>query len=432
MHDVLRILSDLSECENQPLDDARLICEERDRPSVSASWAEDERRQLACEPTVKLHRLASIDLDKLRSVRTADGPQSSRSESLAGCGYEDRVDVQYKCMTCGKAFNRKCGLAKHRLVHASESHYKCALCDQMFHTGLLLTQHEQIHAGMQVFECITCGRAFSESKSLERHESTHVGEKRFECSTCCQTFERRANLITHDCMYSAKDASKSGQVFIKNKLMKHHPQQHGTGTLKKDRRLLKTSRTRTHLEKQVFTCLTCGQTFNSSSKKEKHIRTHTGERPYECSVCGKTFRVKENFVDHRRIHTGERIFECFICKKTFSYRCNLMKHCHDFHDGKKTDRGRSINLKKIQCVTCGRNFTAYRALREHERTHTGEQPFKCGDCGRVFNAMRNLIRHWRIHTGNKPFKCVTCGREFREKRHLKRHEVSFTHGQVAS
>ncbi|XP_048826875.1 zinc finger and SCAN domain-containing protein 2-like isoform X2 [Brienomyrus brachyistius] len=98
---------------------------------------------------------------------------------------------------------------------------------------------------------------------------------------------------------------------------------------------------------------------------------------------------------------------------------NLQKNRH-------SDVGWDASTGEFVCVQCGMSFTHKRGLYQHERTHTGERPFKCPQCCKSFSHRNNLYRHQRIHTGERPYACGTCGKTFSQPNNLKRHQAVHT------
>ena len=70
---------------------------------------------------------------------------------------------------------------------------------------------------------------------------------------------------------------------------------------------------------------------------------------------------------------------------------------------------RSVEKKGTKSGKC---FSRSSSLKEHERTHTGEMPFRCSKYNKIFSITGQLKEHERTHTGEKPFKCTNCDKSF--------------------
>ncbi|XP_029309254.1 uncharacterized protein LOC115022414 [Cottoperca gobio] len=80
-----------------------------------------------------------------------------------------------------------------------------------------------------------------------------------------------------------------------------------------------------------------------------------------------------------------------------------------------------------KCTQCGKCFIYLYELLEHQRLHTGENPYKCSQCGKAFRRTSDLSSHRRTQCTKAAYICIKCGNSFQsvqEKfRHLCVHSV---------
>uniref|UniRef100_A0A8R1DGD6 C2H2-type domain-containing protein n=1 Tax=Caenorhabditis japonica TaxID=281687 RepID=A0A8R1DGD6_CAEJA len=76
-----------------------------------------------------------------------------------------------------------------------------------------------------------------------------------------------------------------------------------------------------------------------------------------------------------------------------------------------------------KCKYCGKLDKYPSKIAAHERTHTGEKPFKCDICGMAFSQRTPMRLHMRRHLDEKPYCCevLECGEKFVSKSLLKMH-----------
>ncbi|XP_065809859.1 zinc finger protein ZFMSA12A isoform X1 [Labrus bergylta] len=74
-----------------------------------------------------------------------------------------------------------------------------------------------------------------------------------------------------------------------------------------------------------------------------------------------------------------------------------------------------------KCPHCGKCFIYRYKLLEHQRVHTGENPYKCSQCGKAFRRTSDMSSHRRTQCTKAAYVCIKCGESFQTLREKFRH-----------
>ncbi|KAF7651722.1 hypothetical protein LDENG_00106550, partial [Lucifuga dentata] len=75
-----------------------------------------------------------------------------------------------------------------------------------------------------------------------------------------------------------------------------------------------------------------------------------------------------------------------------------------------------------KCAQCGKCYIYRYKLLEHQRIHTGENPYKCSQCGKAFRRTSDMSTHRRTQCTKAGYVCLKCGNCFESVQDKFRHK----------
>ncbi|XP_068437235.1 zinc finger and BTB domain-containing protein 24-like isoform X5 [Clinocottus analis] len=152
----------------------------------------------------------------------------------------------------------------------------------------------------------------------------------------------------------------------------------------------------------------CNSGGNQSRKSKRKVRPPVKYKSYKVGM--DTTGGEEPGKRGRKRKYPDTEPRCEDCGKVFKNHLFLKIH-------QRTHTGE----KPFRCLVCGKAFTQKHTLLVHQRMHTGEKPFVCSVCGKALSTKHALQEHMNLHEGGKSFSCDKCGKTFTQKRQLKSH-----------
>ncbi|XP_069011931.1 zinc finger protein 646 [Embiotoca jacksoni] len=372
---------------------------------------------------------------------------------------------QFSCSFCSKPFTNPMALRNHTRIHTQKKKYVCLTCGKAFRLASILHNHQRVHNRiMSHFSCAACGKSFQGRSGLKRHrcrrgqentirpgvQQSESGDKCFTCDLCGRSYRHAGSLLNHKKTHSESlhHCTLCLQTFPDPLSLQIHSQM------------------RRHC------CPECGKTFCLVAHLQSHMEVHSKERPVVCGLCQQSFPNTASYQEHHDMHhmaqgpyeeeddvdepldsdlcwdsginqslgmgglhnqappplshipgsitnsqksndtsaTEEKSHVCEHCGRTYRHAGSLLNHKNSHKTG------------SFFCSVCQKEFTNLMALKNHRRIHTEPKRYQCLECGKAFRVSTQLICHRRIHTKEKPFACLLCDKSFSSKSNLRHHQ----------
>ena len=129
--------------------------------------------------------------------------------------HEERKDLGYTCIKCGKSYTNGNALKYHEQNHHENIKYTCSLCGSQFSSERNLMKHAELKHSektqLHQFKCEKCNVDFSNKRNFDRHNRENHYEIKvngdfvedldsliiLKCEKCDQTFKRKFDLKRH-------------------------------------------------------------------------------------------------------------------------------------------------------------------------------------------------------------------------------------------
>ncbi|XP_029411372.1 zinc finger protein 112 isoform X2 [Nannospalax galili] len=359
---------------------------------------------------------------------------------------EDTVKVESLNRGLTETRPKPCPCTEHRKAvgdggsntYSADTHLQfCSLspCGKGWSERLSLHSHQSVQRGDEGDEgpplqspqraCMRetpcqCGENFHQHAPSNTYGHTHQGEAPQSCSLYEKTFNCTLDLSSDFRVYIREDPYKYENGFNQNL----HNQVHH----------------KIYAEENLYTSVDCGKDFTCRSNLNIQHKIHVEKNLYNSEECDH-FSLPSRFQDFPIVHSREQPHKHYICSNSFSQNSHIQEH-QKTHTGEKPykEGGNSCNWssnlkdhqrgligqKPYKCNACGKGFSHRSVLNVHQRVHTGEKPYKCEECEKGFSRSSYLQAHQRVHTGEKPYKCEECGKGFSRNSYLQGHQKVHT------
>ena len=263
-----------------------LYCEITDAQEAASSPMNLYLKHNLVRCSVKLDKLSEESLKKVLPSEDSDSVDDSsqdtiiynpppmaakkkkkrRMEGLSIMSPEPRVigtiyTIKRRSFLCEvEGCNHRSSTRKLHTEHVLRRHrrrYKCGKCGKIFRLLHTYRQHRYTHKEMN-FECKRCGKEFFFHSVILRHLATHQkkGKGKFVCHVCGERCKRKHDLSRHLSGHGDKDLHCTERDCAFSTTTQRNLNLH----------------MRRHRGELSYKCPKCGQDFNHSEKRRRHLK----------------------------------------------------------------------------------------------------------------------------------------------------------------
>ncbi|XP_059200681.1 zinc finger protein ZFMSA12A [Centropristis striata] len=178
-------------------------------------------------------------------------------------------------------------------------------------------------------------------------------------------------------------------------------------------------------EQRLFSSLSLLPSLGQTNSKESDTQTLEAQRESE----------EISPQDERSSEEETSLLESNNAEQTTGEECSDRVHddgASDLHQAPSTSTESPVVSSSVigpprkrvahKCSQCGKCFIYRYELQEHQRLHTGENPYKCSQCGKAFRRTSDLSTHRRTQCTKAAYICIKCGNSFQSIKDKFKHQ----------
>ncbi|KFM65865.1 Homeotic protein spalt-major, partial [Stegodyphus mimosarum] len=229
--------------------------------------------------------------------------------------------------------------------------------------------------------CRICFKTFACNSALEIHYRSHTKERPFKCNVCDRGFTTKGNMKQHLLTHKSRDLQPLLFASADNSVPDNETNS-STNVISP-----RTSSPVTSVASANESNLS--QTSNPNNEKKELPLSTVGTNSLPITSSSVTAIITPATQLAPTIPTTT-IPKTIKNENDSGSKRPLSDHSTGGPVNKK-------NIPKHFCHICQKPFSSASALQIHNRTHSGEKPFKCVVCGRAFTTKGNLKVHMNTH-----------------------------------